>query len=174
MTWFETPPGRDAYEPFYHTYVSRVPAGNLLTSLEREMDRTLALLRPLDEDAARTRYAPDKWSVKEVLGHLVDTERVFATRCLAFARGDPGPYPSMEQDQYIAGTELDRRPLAGLLDEFEHLRRADLALFGSLTDREMDRRGTASGFTFTAGCLPFIICGHEIHHRGVLHDRYDL
>ncbi|HEX7090976.1 MAG TPA: DinB family protein, partial [Longimicrobiales bacterium] len=115
-------PGPDEYADHYAGYVRRVPPGPVLTILERQLEETLALLRPLDEEQAAFRYAPGKWSIKEVLGHLVDTERVFGYRALWFARGYEGPLPPFEQDDFVRAGGFDRRTLADLLEELRIVR----------------------------------------------------
>lgn len=169
--WDERPdPGE--YHEYYGMYTSQVPEGDVLETLARELEDTLTLLRPLSEEKALYRYAPEKWSIKQLIGHLTDTERIFATRALAFARGDPAPYPSFEQDDYVARTDFDARSVSSLVGELEHLRRANLHLFRSLSPEEVMRRGIASGREFTARSIPFILAGHEIHHKRVLREKY--
>ena len=118
------------------------------------------------------RYAPGKWSLTEVIGHVVDTERVLATRAMLFARGDAKPLPGFDQDALIEGAMFDDRPLASLVDEFEHLRRANVALFGSWGEEAQARRGVASGCAFTVRALVTIVAGHALHHLDVVRERY--
>ena len=118
------------------------------------------------------RCAPGKWSIKEVIGHLVDSERVFAYRALCFSRNDKNPLPSMEQDDYVTYGNFDRRTLQDLGDEFRYVRLSSIILFKSF-DKEIElRRGTASGFEFTVRTFPYIIAGHVEHHLKILKDRY--
>lgn len=165
-------PGSDEYGAFYAGYVSRVPEGDLVRILEDQIQDTLALLRPVSDEDGDHGYAPGKWSLKEVVGHLADTERVMSYRALRVARGDATPMPGFEQDDYVAAVEFNRRSLGSLLDELELLRRGTVALFGSLTEEEWARRGTASGQPVTPRSLACIIAGHELHHRQVLAERY--
>lgn len=169
---FSQPPGADEYAPFYDTYVSLVPPGNILETLRREHRRTAQLLGPLDEAKALHRYAEGKWSIKELVGHLVDTERIFAFRALCFARLDPNPLPGMEQEPYVEAAAFDRRPLASLLKEWDLVREANLELFASWDEETLGRQGQASGFDFTVRALVHIIAGHELHHRRILEERY--
>jgi len=165
-------PGVDEHAPYYGLYVRQVPEGDVLEVLVEEVGRTVALLTPLDETQAAFRYAPGKWSIKEVVGHVIDVERVFAQRALHFARKNSTPLPSMEQDDWVAAGRFDRRTLASLLDEFTIVRQANLAMFHGFDPEAWTRRGVASGVEFTVRSLPYIIAGHEIHHRNVLETKY--
>ncbi|HEV3471082.1 MAG TPA: DinB family protein [Pyrinomonadaceae bacterium] len=165
-------PAASEYAPYFEKYVSLVPAGDVVETLERQAAGTLALLRGLDEEKAGSRYEPGKWSIKEVVGHLVDAERVFAYRALCFARGDRTPLPGFEQDDYVRGGNFDARPINDLADEFDAVRRATVALFRRLDEETWQRTGTASGNPFTVRALAHIIAGHELHHLGVLKTKY--
>lgn len=170
-----TDPGRPApgeYAEYYGTYVDEIADGAILDTLERQIGGTLALLRAVPEERGMHRYAPGKWSVKEVVGHVVDAERIFAGRALHFARCEEQPLPGMDQDAYVAAAGFDRRPLADLVDELEAVRRASLALFAGLGPDDWMRTGVASGCTFTVRSIPWILAGHERHHVGVLRTRY--
>jgi hypothetical protein len=165
-------PGADEFAEYYGRYIARVPDGPVLATLRRQMDETLGLLRAVPEARGAHRYAPGKWSVKEVVGHVTDVERVFAGRALQFARREAKPLPGIDQDAYVAAAGFDRRPLAAILEELEAVRRASLALFQGLEGDVWMRRGVASGFTFTVRAVPWILAGHELHHREVLRERY--
>jgi len=160
------------YQPYYARYVDQVPAGDILDRLEMELETTLALLASIGPELETYRYEPDKWSVREVVGHLIDVERTFGYRALCFARCDPAPLPSMDQDLWASHSAADSRSLDSLGDEFAHLRRGHVAMFRGLEPDAWRRRGTASEYSFTVRCLPFILAGHEIHHRRVLERRY--
>lgn len=165
-------PKTDEYAPYYGLYIDQVPEGDVLDLLECQVADTVRLLLPLTDAQAEYRYAPGKWSVKEVVGHLIDTERVFALRAVHFARRDPAPLPSFEQDGYVEHGFFDQRALSSLLDEYAALRRANVLTFRGILPEAWGLRGIASGLTFTARTFPFIIAGHELHHRRVLHERY--
>ena len=165
-------PGSDEYAPYYEKYTSLVPEGDVVETLRRQAAETLALLRSVDEEQAGSRYEPGKWSVKEVVGHVIDTERIFAYRALRFARGDRTELPGFEQDGYIENAEFDRRTLRDLAEEFEHVRGATLKLFGSLSPEAWLRRGTASGNQVSVRALAYIAAGHEAHHVNILRTRY--
>jgi hypothetical protein len=124
------------------------------------------------EEDANFRYAPGKWSIKQLVGHVSDIERVFAYRALVFARGDKTPQPSVEQDDYVKGANFDDRTLEDIASEFRAVRDSSLALFRSVDADLVMRSGTASGFGFTVRSIPFILAGHEIHHVAVLKERY--
>ena len=171
---------RSEYAPFYETYVSRVPKGDILEILSEEVRETLGLIRSILPALEEHRYEPGKWSVREVVGHMIDAERVFAFRAMAFARGDKGPLPGMDQDEYAAGSNAASRPLADLASEFAALRASTTAFFRGLPVEAWSRAGVASGHSntrrwscsFTVRALSFIIAGHEIHHRSGLEKSY--
>lgn len=165
-------PTTDEYDPYYAAYVTAVPEGDVLVSLERQGDETLTLLTGLSGERWQFRYAPGKWSVAEVLGHLCDTERVLSHRALRFARADPTPLPGFEQDDYVAAGLFDRRDPAGLLAEYRAVRSATLTLFANLPDDAPIRRGVANEVSVSVRALVYIIAGHERHHVGILKERY--
>ena len=165
-------PAAGEYAPFYAGYVARVPPGDVLARLRRQIGETAALLRPLDAAKARHRYAPGKWSVIEVLGHLCDAERVFAYRVLRIARGDETPLAGFDENIYVPAGEFERRSITDVLGEFEAVRAATVALLGSLPEAAWTRWGVASGQRVTVRALAHIIAGHELHHVDVLRTRY--
>jgi hypothetical protein len=165
-------PQTNEYAPYYEKYVSLVPEGDVVETLERQLDDTLALLRGVTQERAGYRYAPGKWSIKEVVGHIIDTERIFSYRALAIARGERQPLPGMDQDEYMAGANFDELTLAGLLEQFEHLRRANVLMLRGLSGEAWTRRGTASDNEVTVRAIAYIIAGHEAHHVKILRERY--
>jgi uncharacterized damage-inducible protein DinB len=165
-------PEAGEYAPYYDRYVRLVPEGPIAEVLAGEVERTLQLLGELGEARAGHRYQPDKWSVREVVAHLIDTERLFAYRMLSFARNDPAELPGMDENQWAREARAERRTLADLGGELSHLRRSHVAMVGAVDDEVGLRRGTANGVRFTVRAMPFIIAGHEIHHRRVLAERY--
>ena len=164
-------PEPDELDAFYATYVDKVPDGDILDILEAQHTEALALYRGLTPADLDHRYAAGKWSVREVVGHLVDTEWVFTTRALRIARGDTTPLPGVDQDVLIAGADFAHRPFESLVTEYDHLRSAGRTLFASFGDQVLDRRGTASGFPISVRALLYIVAGHERHHHGVLRER---
>ena len=165
-------PEASEYAPYYERYVSLVPDGDLVETLERQGAETVALLRGLTEEQGAHRYEAGKWSVKQLVGHVSDGERIFSYRALAFARGDLQALPSMEQDEWMAGVDFDARTLSSLIDEFEAVRAATLHLLRHLSPEAWARRGTASDNEVTVRALAYVIAGHEAHHVRVLRERY--
>lgn len=167
-------PQAGEFAPYYQKYVDRVPAGDLLALLVRQGDETAALLGRVKEKDAGHRYAPEKWSIREVMGHIADAERVFAYRALRFARGDEAPLQSFDENAFVAGGGFERRTLADLVAEFRAVRQATLTLLRSLDEAAWARGGTASGKHVTVRALGHIIAGHEAHHVAILKERYGL
>lgn len=167
-----TRPGTDEFPPYFAVYVDKVPEGDVVAALEAGIEVTRKRLASLPETRAGFRYAPGKWSIKEIIGHLSDSERVFGYRILAFARADAGPLPGFDENAYTPAAESDRLPLAQLLAEFIAVRRATLALLNGLPPAAWERRGVANGKTLSVRALAWIIAGHEIHHLRVLGERY--
>lgn len=167
-------PDESELELPYRTSLRQVPRGDVLTILAEQMIDTAGLLSVIDDARARHRYAPRKWSVKEVVGHVIDTERIMSYRALAFARGEAAPLPGYEQDDYVLAGRFDERTIESLVAELESVRAATLALFGGLDPEALTRVGVASGARFTVRALAFLICGHEIHHKQLLRERYGL
>ena len=165
-------PESDEYASYYEKYVSLVPDEDLVSTLERQGAETLALLRGLSEEQGAHRYEPGKWSIKQLVGHISDGERLFSYRALAIGRGDSQPLPGMEQEEYMAGVDFDARTLSDLADEFEAVRSATLHLFRHLSPEAWARRGTASDNEVTVRALAYVIAGHEAHHVRVLRERY--
>ena len=165
-------PETNEYAPYYERYVSLVPEGDLVETLERQGAEMSALLRGLSEEQGAHRYEPGKWSVKQLVGHVCDGERIFSYRALAFARGDAQALPGMEQDEWMAGSDFDARTLSSLIDEFESVRAATLHLLRHLSPEAWARRGIASGNEVTVRALAYILAGHEAHHVRILRERY--
>jgi hypothetical protein len=165
-------PDRTEYAEYYHRYVDLVPDGPIVDLLASQIEETGRLLTPLSEERGAFRHAPGKWSVKEIVGHLTDSERVFAYRALRFSRGDTTALPGFEQDDYVANGGFDSRRLGDLMEEYRAVRRASVLLFGAMDGAASARRGTASGFPMSVRALAYVIAGHELHHRRVLIDRY--
>lgn len=167
-------PAPSEHAEYYRRYIDAVPDGDVLAHLRAQTADTLALLTPLDERRAAFRYGEGKWSIKQVLGHIVDGERLFAHRALAIARQDPADQPSMDQDVWMRGADFDRRSLASLCDEYRAVRAAALALFATFDATVGDRRGRASGNPFSVRSLVWTVAGHERHHVAILRARYGL
>lgn len=165
-------PDANEYASFYETYVSLVPEGDVVEALSVQLAEVTALLGSITEERAGHAYAEGKWSIKQVVGHIVDGERIFAYRALAVARGEQQPLPSMDQDEYMAHSDFDSRTLADIASEFAHARAANVLMFRSLSEDAWLRRGTASEREVSVRALAHIIVGHVVHHLGVLRARY--
>lgn len=165
-------PQKGEYADYYEKYIALVPSGDFLEILQEQKKSTIQLLSSLSDQQADFRYAPGKWSIKEVLGHISDFERIFVYRLLRIARGDQTPLASFEQEGYIQTGNFSARKLADLLEEFSAVRDATIALIRSLDGAAWLRRGIASQKEITATALAFIIAGHERHHRMIIEERY--
>jgi len=176
MTVSATPvsaPGPDEYAPNFAGYVGHVPVGvNILDLLVKQADETQVRLRGIPESRGRHRYAPGKWSVKEVVLHLADTERIMTYRALRIARADTTPLPGFDENLYTPESGADAVPLGDLAAEFRHVRQASLDLFRHLPAEAWTRRGIATNATISVRALAWIVAGHERHHLGVLAERY--
>ena len=165
-------PDATEYAPYYGTYVGKVPDGDLLELLERQRRETQNLLAGLSDTQALHRYAPGKWSIKEVVGHLMDSERVFCYRALRFARADEKPLQGFDEKAWVPAGSFDARPLADLAAELDAVRRATIALFGGFDAAALARKGTANNNEVTVRALAWIVAGHERHHVAILRERY--
>ncbi len=164
-------PESNEYAPYYGKYVSLVPQGDIVTTLEKQAPETAALLARPEADGD-FRYAPGKWSVKESLGHVIDAERVFAYRALRISRNDKTPLPGFEQDDYVKYGPFGQCSLAALLEEFTAVRRSTVLMFRALDEAAWTRRGVASNNEVTVRALAYMIAGHELHHRQIFRDKY--
>jgi hypothetical protein len=168
-----TLPDRTEAAEYYFTYIDRVPRdADVLGVLEEQLPATLKLVEGISDQQSLHRYAADKWSIREVLSHLNDAERIFVFRALWFARGFDAPLPSFDQNIAIAGANANDRPWRQHIDEFRAVRMASLSFFQSVRDDGWDRRGIASGNPFTVRALAFITAGHVAHHVKILKERY--
>jgi len=166
-------PAPTDYAPYYAGYVARVPAGDLVGILAGQIEDSIALLSTTDAlRRAEYRYAPGKWSLKQVVGHLADVERVLSYRLLRFARSDATPLPGFDETDYANAAASDARRLPDLAAELGAARTATLALLRGLPENAWDRRGRANDVDFTVLALACIIAGHELHHRAIIETRY--
>lgn len=166
-------PTPDEYAEFYAGYIERATArGNVLAALPQQIDEIQSALGSLSEEQALFRDAPNEWSIKEVMGHLNDVERVFSYRLLRISRNDPTPLPGFEQDDYVREAGFDNCLLQDLIHEFEHLRRANVLAIHNLSEESTLRCGTASGFAVSARALIYMLVGHVDHHMASLHEKY--
>lgn len=167
-------PQPDEHNPYYSRYIDLVPEGDILDLLRREIKDTQALLKGVSEEKGNHRYAPGKWTVKEVLGHMIDTERVFGYRAMRVARNDQTPLPGFEQDDYVRFGPFAKSRLSNLIDEFSAVRESNVLLFRDLDEEAWTRRGTANNSPISVRALAYIIAGHELHHRTILKEKYAL
>jgi hypothetical protein len=165
-------PASDEYLAYYGKYIALVPDDQALLALERQSQAMFPFLRGLSEAQGSLRYQPEKWSVKQVIGHVTDAERVFGYRALRFGRADFTPLPGFDENHYVANAAWDQQPLSEMVDHLEQVRGATLAFFRSLGSDAWTRRGEANGAGVTVRALAFIIAGHGYHHMGVIKDRY--
>ena len=172
MSHYAQRPGPDEFAEYYAGYVAAVPDGDGVATLRKQVEDARARLGRVAEERADSRYAPGKWTLKEVVGHVVDVEWVFTARALRFARGDATELPGVDQDVLVAGANFASRPLASMLDEWGHLRNANTALFASLGPDQLDQRGVASGYAVSVRGILWIVAGHARHHLGVIETRY--
>lgn len=166
------PPAADEYDAWYAGYVAKIGDADALAVLERQADTAAAMLAAIPESRAGYRYAEGKWSIRQIVLHLADAERIFAYRALRIARGDQTPLPGFDENAYAPASGADERTLADLVAELGAVRRATIALFRGLPSEAFERRGTASGATISVRALAYIIAGHERHHLEVLRERY--
>ena len=160
------------YAPYYDRYISLVKGEDILDTLDQQRRQTMLLLSGRNDEDGDFRYAPDKWSAKEVLGHVCDTERVFAYRALRISRADATPMEGFEQDDYVRNGPFAQRPLADLVEDFIAVRRATLSLLRNLDEPAWSRRGVANKNEVTVRALAYTIAGHELHHRRILEEKY--
>jgi uncharacterized damage-inducible protein DinB len=165
-------PTPDEFAAFYAGYVGQVPDGDVLDALEQGRQDAKKLLGKLSEAQAAHRYAPGKWSIKGVVGHIADAERVFVYRALWFARGGAGTLPGWDENAWAAESNFDAQTLKDLLRGYSAVRDATLALFRSLPGEVWTRRGSANNNPVTVRALAWITAGHERHHLKILRERY--
>ena len=165
-------PNDTEYAAYFGRYVNLVPEGEIVGTLAGQISATLATLKSVSDADSLKRYAEGKWSIREVVGHMIDTERIFAYRALRIARNDQTNLPGFEQDDYIPAAGFDRRPWSGLLEEFDAVRHSNVLMFRGLHDEAWARQGMSNGKLLSARAAAYIIAGHELHHMKVLRDQY--
>jgi hypothetical protein len=165
-------PDASEYAPYYGRYIALVNADNILAALSEQARETRALFSGWMDADGDYRYAPEKWSVKEVLGHVIDTERVYAYRALRIARNDRTPLPGFDQDDYVRNGGFSEQRLARLIEEFAWVRRSSLMLFRQFSPEVWMRVGIADQKEISVRAIAYIIAGHELHHRQILKEKY--
>lgn len=173
MTTHISPPSSDEYASFYQDYIQRAVARkDVIAALSLQIDEMKNALGHLTDHQARFRNGPAEWSIKEIVSHLIDTERVFSYRLLRISRNDKTPLPGFEQGDYVLESGADELPLEDLLAEFEYLRRANILAIKNTSDEAVTRLGTASGLAVSARALIHMLVGHVEHHMASLHEKY--
>ena len=165
-------PETSEYAEFYAGYVARVPETDIISVLDAQPGEIRELFAGVNEDRGQYSYAPGKWTVKQLLGHLNDGERIFGYRAFRISHGDATPLPGFEQDIYVTNGKADLCSIANLIEEFELLRRVNMLVFDRLRDDEWSRIGTASDATVSVRALGFVMAGHVRHHTSILQERY--
>ncbi len=167
-----TQPTTDEYAPFYSDYIERAQKTNVLSRLTEQINEINSALGALTDQQALIKDAPKEWSIKEIVGHINDAERVFSYRLLRISRNDQTPLSGFEQNDYVTAAQFDTHPIKDLVAEFEHLRRANILAIYNMSDEAVLRQGTASGATISARALIYILVGHVENHLASLHEKY--
>jgi len=167
-------PSPSEYFSYFERYLARVPESDVLPVLKHQIEAIRRSFAKVSDERAGFRYAPEKWSVRQVLGHIIDAERVFGYRALCIARGERISLPSFEEDQYVATAGHDRFPLPELVEEFSDVRRSNLHLFAHLEESAWERIGVANDHPLSTRAVEFIMAGHLRHHGAVLTERYGI
>ena len=165
-------PTEKEYAPYYQKYISLIPNGDILQLMEKQNEQFCEFLAQFDEERANYRYAKGKWSIKEVIGHLIDVELVFMYRAWRFSRNDKASLHGFEQDEFIANSDFSKMTLSELVEQFYHMRKAAIPMFSSFSDEMWRRKGTANDSTFTVRAIAYIMVGHVIHHMRIIHQKY--
>jgi hypothetical protein len=160
------------YNSYYERYISLIPGSDILATLDTQRRQMMLLLSGRDEADGDFRYAPGKWNAKEVLGHVCDTERIFAYRALRISRGDQTPIEGFEQDDYVKNGPFGRAPLTDAVEDYIAVRRATLTLFRNLDEAAWSRRGVANKNEISVRAIAYLVAGHELHHRRILEEKY--
>lgn len=162
----------DSYPAYFHQYIEKVPPGDPLALLAEGLKESLRTLALISDDQANQRYAPGKWSIKEIVQHLIDTERIFCYRALSFARGEQNPLAGYDHEAYVVQSNADYRSLKDLLEEWRTLRQSTIQLFQSFSSSMLETTGNANGLDIGVEQLMYVIIGHELHHMHIIHTRY--
>jgi len=165
-------PDRSSHSAYFARYIDLVETNDLISALEASTVHRDAFWNQISEERSRFRYAQGKWSIKELLQHIIDCERIFCYRALCFARNETIPLPGFDENEYVRSSSADERTFKSLVEELEAVRESSIVLFKSLTDLQLDIPGNANGSAMTARAAGFIIVGHEIHHANVIKERY--
>jgi hypothetical protein len=164
-------PSKGDYASFYAGYIKNVP-DDVVKALEEQLHSTNSFLKAIPQDKIDFRYAEGKWNIKEIVGHLIDNERIMAYRALSISRNEKQSLPSFEQDDYVRESNYRKRDYADLVDELRKVRESNLPMFKSFSKEILERRGVANNFEVTVRAILFIIAGHELHHINIIKERY--
>ncbi|WP_391209545.1 DinB family protein [Psychrobacillus sp. L4] len=162
---------KNEYAPYYATYVELVSDGDFIQTLEQQMEVTITLLQDISDQQAHFRYAPEKWNIKEVIGHMADTERIMGFRLLSIARGETVALPGYNDNEYVQNASFDKQSIEDLLQNLYVVRQSTIHLIKSLSGEDLLRRGIANNSEVTVRALIVIIAGHELHHRNIIRER---
>ena len=165
-------PNITEYAPYYQRYIDLIHTDDIFSFFKQQAEEIVTLFTNLSEDQASFRYAEGKWTIKEVLAHIVDSERIFGYRVLAISRGEKNPLPGFAENEYVSNGKYENRSLKSLLAEYSHLSSANLELFKSLDEEMLSQKGIASGKEVTARAILFVTIGHENHHLEIIKTRY--
>ena len=165
-------PQNTEYDPYFERYVQLVPEGNIHDILTQSHKNTTEFFSGISDDQANYRYAPGKWSLKEVLGHIIDNERIMSYRLLRIARGDQTPLAGYDEGALNRGASFDQHSMAELLEDYTAVRHATLTLIRGISKEAWSRRGIVNASESSAKAWAYIICGHELHHMNIVHERY--
>jgi len=165
-------PETNEYNPYYLTYINLVGEGDIVDILSQQIKETVEQLKGLTEEQAHFRYAPDKWTIKEVIGHIADTERIMSYRLLSFARGEKATLPGFNEADYVHYAAFNHLTIEELLENLKAVRYSTIHLLNGLEEEAWLRRGNANGSDATVRAIAYIIAGHELHHRNIIQQRY--
>lgn len=174
LDWEDNHPQPDEYGEFYKDYIELIDSPNVIQSLIQQGQQIFSLIHTLNDEEAAYRYAASKWSVQEVLGHLIDTERIMAYRALCISRGEKKSLPGYNQDEYVNHADFSSRSLQSISTEYDALRNANISMFSSFNEEQIQRKGTANQTEVSVRALAYIIAGHEKHHLNILEEKYDI
>ena len=167
-------PEQTEYAEFYTGYVSRVEETDVVAAMQAQLTEIEILFAEMPTEKSDFRYAPDKWSVKELLGHIIDGERIFSYRALRISRGDQTPLPGFEENDYVANSNFSQRRITDLLEEFLYLRQANIIFFKTLDEKAWSNLGTASNSPVSVRAIAYVMVGHVRHHINILRERYSV
>ncbi|MTI86998.1 MAG: DinB family protein [Balneolaceae bacterium] len=170
--WNKEYPAPSEYAHYYSGYVEHVPKSNIIETLNSQMHEFYTFINTIPGEKAFSSYEKGKWTIKQIVGHLIETERVFAHRALCFSRRTPYDLPSMKQDDWVKYSNHNSRKLSNLGNEYLAVRISSIHLFQNMTKEMLSLKGTASGVEFTVRSIPFIIAGHELHHLDIIKEKY--